>query len=46
MKPEQTHIDQIRYAFKKMQSREDLLQLLNEAKIPDFDNASPILWLG
>lgn len=32
MKPEQTHIDQIRTAFEKMQSREDLLQLLNEAK--------------
>ena len=32
MKPEQTHIDQIRIAFEKMQSREDLLQLLNEAK--------------
>ena len=32
MKPEQTHIDHIRAAFTKMQSREDLLQLLNEAK--------------
>ncbi|MBL0065534.1 MAG: RNA-directed DNA polymerase [Bacteroidetes bacterium] len=32
MKLEQAHIDQIRIAFEKMQSREDLLQLLNEAK--------------
>ncbi len=32
MKPEQTHIDQIRTSFEKMQSREDLLHLLNEAK--------------
>lgn len=32
MKPSQEHIDQIRTAFEKMQSREDLLQLLNEAK--------------
>ncbi len=32
MKPEQTHIDQIRTAFEKMQSREDLLHVLNEAK--------------
>ena len=32
MKLEQTHIDQITTAFKKMQSKEDLLQLLNEAK--------------
>ncbi len=32
MKLEQTHIDQITAAFKKMQSKEDLLQLLNEAK--------------
>jgi hypothetical protein len=33
MKPEQAHIDQIRTAFEKMQSREDLLHLLNEAKL-------------
>lgn len=32
MKPEQAHIDQITTAFKKMQSREDLLLLLNIAK--------------
>ena len=32
MKLEQTHIDQIRIAFEKMQSREDLLRVLNEAK--------------
>ncbi|MBS1743113.1 MAG: RNA-directed DNA polymerase [Bacteroidetes bacterium] len=32
MKLEQAHIDQIATAFKKMQSKEDLLQLLNEAK--------------
>ena len=32
MKLEQTHIDQIRTAFEKMQSREDLLHVLNEAK--------------
>ncbi len=32
MKLEQAHIDQIRTAFEKMQSREDLLHLLNEAK--------------
>jgi len=32
MKPEQAHIDQIRIAFEKMQSREDLLHLLNEVK--------------
>lgn len=32
MKQEQTHIDQIRTAFEKMQSREDLLHVLNEAK--------------
>ncbi len=32
MKLEQTHIDQIKTAFEKMQSREDLLQLLNLAK--------------
>jgi len=32
MKLEQTHIDQMTTAFKKMQSKEDLLQLLNEAK--------------
>ena len=32
MKLEQTHIDQIRTAFEKMQSKEDLLQLLNEVK--------------
>lgn len=32
MKIEQTHIDQIRTAFQKMQSKEDLLHLLNEAK--------------
>ena len=29
---EQVHIDQIRTAFEKMQSKEDLLHLLNEAK--------------
>jgi len=29
---EQAHIDQIRTAFEKMQSREDLLHVLNEAK--------------
>ncbi|MBK7438645.1 MAG: hypothetical protein IPI77_18280 [Saprospiraceae bacterium] len=32
MKLEQAHIDQIRNAFEKMQSREDLLHVLNEAK--------------
>ena len=32
MKTELTHIDQIRSAFEKMQSKQDLLQLLNEAK--------------
>jgi retron-type reverse transcriptase len=32
MKLEQAHIDQIRTAFEKMQSREDLLKLLNEVK--------------
>ena len=32
MKLEQAHIDQIRAAFEKMQSREDLLHVLNEAK--------------
>ena len=32
MKLEQTHIDQIITAFKKMQSKEDLLQLLNKTK--------------
>ena len=32
MKIEQTHIDQIRSAFDKMQSREDFLHVLNEAK--------------
>jgi len=32
MKQEQAHIDQIRTAFEKMQSREDLLHVLNEAK--------------
>jgi hypothetical protein len=32
MKLEQAHIDQIRTAFAKMKSREDLLHVLNEAK--------------
>jgi hypothetical protein len=32
VKLEQAHIDQIRTAFEKMQSREDLLHVLNEAK--------------
>jgi hypothetical protein len=32
MKIEQAHIDQIRTAFEKMQSKEDLLHVLNEAK--------------
>ena len=32
MKQEQAHIDQIRTAFEKMKSREDLLHLLNEVK--------------
>jgi hypothetical protein len=32
MKLEQTHIDQIRTAFERMQSKQDLLQVLNEAK--------------
>ena len=32
MKLEQAHIDQIRTAFEKMQSREDLLHVLNKAK--------------
>lgn len=32
MKIEQAHIDQIRTAFQNMQSREDLLQLLNDVK--------------
>ena len=32
MKLEQTHINQIKIAFQKMQSKEDLLHLLNEAK--------------
>lgn len=33
MKPEPEHIDQIREAFGWMQSREDLLDLLNQAKV-------------
>lgn len=42
MKLEQSHIEQIRTAFGKMQSREDLLQVLNEAKPLVFgDNAVP-----
>ena len=32
MKPEQDHIDHIRTAFEKMQSREDLLYVLNQSK--------------
>lgn len=32
MKPEQTHIDQIRISFGKIQSKEDFLQLLNDVK--------------
>jgi len=32
MKLEQVHIDQIRTAFEKMQSKEDLLHVLNQAK--------------
>lgn len=32
MKVDQTYIDQIKASFAKMQSKEDLLQLLNEAK--------------
>lgn len=32
MKLEQTHIDQIRTAFEKMQSKEDLIHLLNKAQ--------------
>lgn len=32
MKQEQIHINQIRTAFKNMQTKEDLLQVLNEAK--------------
>jgi len=32
MKPESSHIDQIRAAFEKMQSKVDLLHVLNEAK--------------
>lgn len=32
MKIEQLHIDQIRTAFENMQSKEDLLQLMNEVK--------------
>ena len=32
MKIEQAHIDHIKTVFEKMQSREDLLHLLNEAK--------------
>ena len=32
MKLEQTHIDQVRTAFAKMQNKEDLLQLMNEVK--------------
>jgi retron-type reverse transcriptase len=32
MKIEQTHLDQIKTAFEKMQSKEDLLQLLNGVK--------------
>lgn len=32
MKLEQAHIDQIKTAFEKMQSKEDLLHVLNEAK--------------
>jgi RNA-directed DNA polymerase len=32
MKIEQTHIEQIKIAFKKIQTKSDLLQLLNEVK--------------
>ena len=32
MKLEQSHIDQIRTGFEKMQSKQDLLDLLNQAK--------------
>lgn len=32
MKIEQSHIDQIRTAFQKMQTKEDLLQLMNDVK--------------
>lgn len=39
---EQTHIDQIRIAFEKMQSKEDLLNLLNVAKLLVYgDKAVP-----
>ncbi len=33
MKPEPEHIDQIKETFGWMQSREDLLDLLNQAKV-------------
>ena len=32
VKPAQEHIDRIKTAFEKMQSKEDLLRLLNEVK--------------
>jgi hypothetical protein len=42
MKFEQSHIDKIKTAFEKMQTREDFLQLLNEAKSIIYeDNAVP-----
>ena len=42
MKLEQSHIDQIRTAFEKMHSKEDLLNILNEAKTMVYgDKAVP-----
>ena len=42
MKLEQSHIDKIKTAFEKMQTREDFLQLLNEAKSIIYgDNTVP-----
>ncbi len=42
MKLEQSHIDKIKTAFEKMQTREDFLQLLNEAKLFIYgENAVP-----
>ena len=38
MKLEQAHIDQIRTAFAKMQTKEDFLHVLNEAKLMVYGN--------
>ena len=42
MRIDQTQINQIKTCFEKMKSREDLLNILNEAKILVYgDNAVP-----